>query len=663
MLECKAIQHAAAEERGGGRNKCLGWATTHQLARVGRATCPVCEHGISNQKTLISSFVRGTSDIMEQRSSADGIRWDLSDLYAGIDDPKIDGNLNAMEERAKAFETKYRDVIKPGISPGQLSEAVIELEEIYQGSYKTYMYSQLVFAGECTKPENGALIQKAMERLTDIKKHMIFFELAWCKIEDDEAETLMNSPEVVKYKHYLEVERLKKPHKLSEPEEKLWDALDISGRAAFVRLFDETMGHMCIEMEEDGEMKCLTLDAALMLLKVPDREKRIAAHRAVTKSLDDNMPLLTFIFNNLVQNHFTHDSFRSYSHPMAVRNMSNEVDDATVESLLAATDKNVGMVARYYNLKKRIIGLDPIYDYDRYAPILEMKKECTYEEARKMVLESYANFTPLAGEIAQKFFDHNWIDAELRLGKEGGAFSAGITPDVHPYIMLNHTDDLSDAMTMAHELGHGIHQYLAREQGMLQMNTSLAMAETASVMGEMILFHKLLAQEEDPKLRLSLLCAKIEDIFATAFRQVMMTRFEKRLHEHRRTKGELKPEELHAIWTEQNKWMFGDSCIMTEDYGKWWSYVLHFVHYPFYTYAYAFGELMVLSLYEEYRRSGDEFVGKYLELLKAGGSDFPKNTIAKMGLDITDPGFWQKGFDLIDEMVKQAEELAAEVGY
>lgn len=597
----------------------------------------------------------------EQKSSADGVRWDLTDLYQSIDDPKITSDIESIESRAKSFESKYRNVLKPGITPAQLHDAVAELESIYQDITKPYYFAHLTFAGDCTKPENGAFVQKMMETYTRIKQNLIFAELAWAQMPDDEAESLMNSPECQKYKHFLEVLRLRKPHQLSESEEKLWDALSNTGRSAFIRLFDETMGHLQVPVEIDDETKEPNLEAVLTMLRDPSREKRVLAHKAVTAALDEKMPLLTFIFNTLVQDHYTHDTFRKYPRPISSRNLDNEVDDETVDQLIEAIDRNIGMVSRYYKLKKKIMGLDELYDYDRHAPILPIEKKCTYEVGKKMSLEAYASFSPKSAEIAQMFFDNNWIDAELRPGKENGAFSAGVTADLHPYIMLNYTDNLSDAMTMAHELGHGIHQYLARKNGYLQMSTSLAMAETASVFGEMVLFHKLLEQEDDPKLRLALLCNKIEDMFATAFRQIMMTRFETRMHEHRRTKGELKPEELHAIWKEENEWMFGDSVVMTDEYSRWWSYILHFVHYPFYTYAYSFGELMVLSLYEEYRRTGDAFVEKYLDMLASGGSDYPKNLVARMGLDITHPDFWQRGLDLMSGMVAEAEKLANEL--
>lgn len=599
----------------------------------------------------------------EERSSADGVCWDLSDLYASIDDPKLESDLQLAEERAKAYEVKYRSIIKPGISAMGLQNAVKELEDLHLLVDKPMIYAHLVFTEECTKPEYGALLQKVREKHTEINKHLVFFELAWCAIDENEANTLINSPELVNYKHFLGVLRLMKPHQLSEPEEKLWQALSNTGRLAFIRLFDETMGRLTVEMEIDGKMKSLQLDAALTMLRDPSRETRIKAHKAITEALEKNMPVLIYIFNTLVQDHYVHDQFRKFSHPMASRNLSNQVDDETINSLLAATDNNIGMVARYYRLKKKILNIGDLYDYDRYAPILSMKKECRYDEAKQMVLNSYNSFSPRAAEIAKMFFDNNWIHAELRPGKEGGAFAASVTSDLHPYILLNYTDDLDDVMTMAHELGHGIHQYLSREQGYFQMSTSLAMAETASVFGEMVLFNRLLAGEQDPKMKLSLLCNKIEDMFATCFRQTMMTRFEKRLHETRRTEGEVSVENLHKMWKEENEWMFGDSVIITDEYSKWWSYVFHFVHYSFYTYAYAFGELMVLSLYEEYKSSGDEFVGKYMDLLTAGGADYPRNLVAKIGLDITDPTFWQKGLDLMNGMIDQAEELAKELGY
>jgi len=405
------------------------------------------------------------------------------------------------------------------------------------------------------------------------------------------------------------------------------------------------------------------MDGALNMLFDPDREKRRIAHKAVTEALDGKMDLLVFIFNTLAQHHATIDEFRKFPHPARARNIANEVDDETVESLKTAIDNNIEIVANYYKLKGRILGIEDQKDYDRYAPVTLEKEFCSYEDAKNMVIDSYSRFYSRSGEIARMFFDGGWIDAELKQGKEGGAFSAGVSSDHHPYIMLNFTDSINDAMTMAHEMGHGIHQYLAREQGDLSMDTSLCMAETASIFGEMLLFNRLVEEETDPKKRLNLLTGKIESMFATVVRQIMMNRFETKLHRARREQGELSAETINRFWLEENRWMFGDSVEMTEEYGTWWSYVLHFVHYPFYTYAYSFGELMVLSLYEQYQKEGETFVPKYIEMLTAGGSDYPKNQMAKLGMNIQDPAFWQNGMDLIGRMVKQAEEEAKKLGY
>ncbi len=599
----------------------------------------------------------------EKKSSADGIVWNFDGLYSSMDDPRIKQDMEKTLEKAKAFEKKYRDVMNRNISPEQLREAVDGLEEIARDMRKTFYYAHLRFAQDCTSPEGGALKQMAEEAYVKAKNPLVFFDLAWCGIDDDVAEKLMNAPELAKYKHLLEVKRLMKPHQLSEAEEKLMDAMELSGRIAFVRLFDETMGKTLVKMVVDGEEKELTMDGALTVLFDPDREKRIAAHKAVTEALGNNMDLLTFIFNTLVQHHTTEGEFRKFPHPARKRNLENEVSDETVESLKTAVDKNIGQVARYYKLKGRILGIEDQKDYDRYAPITQDVIPCTYEKAKAMTLDAYNNFNPRAGEIAQMFFDNGWIDAELNPGKEGGAFSAGTMSDHHPYIMLNFSDDLNDAMTMAHEMGHGIHQYLARDLGDLLMDTSLCMAETASIFGEMLLFNRLVDEETDPKKRLNLLCGKIESIFASVVRQIMMNRFETKLHEARKEKGELTAQAINELWIEENQWMFGDSVEMTEEYGSWWSYVLHFVHYPFYTYAYAFGELMVLSLFEQYRKEGEPFVKKYTDMLAAGGSDYPRNLMKNMGLDITHPDFWQNGLDLIGRMIEQAETEAEKLGY
>jgi oligoendopeptidase F len=346
---------------------------------------------------------------------------------------------------------------------------------------------------------------------------------------------------------------------------------------------------------------------------------------------------------------------------MASRHLDNEIDKDTVDTLMTACENNFDMVEEYYNLKKRLLGVKKFYDYDRYAPIDTEKKTINYKAGKEIILDSFADFSSCLSDIAKEFFDKNWIDAEVREGKRGGAFSHSTVPSVHPYVFTNYSGKLRDVMTLAHELGHGIHQYLSRDQGYFQCNTPLTTAETASVFGEILVFHKLMESEENPRVRLSLLCGKLEDIFATVFRQVVLTRFEEKLHHERRDEGELTAESINEKWIETNKLMFGDSVVLTEDYAWWWTYIPHFIHSPFYCYAYSFGELLVLSLYNKYLMEGDSFVPRYIELLSSGGSEAPERLLSRLGVDVTDPEFWRGGLFILREMVNEAIELARKI--
>ncbi len=347
---------------------------------------------------------------------------------------------------------------------------------------------------------------------------------------------------------------------------------------------------------------------------------------------------------------------------MTPRNLDNRVDRETVDALMEAVEENTDLVKKFYETKKEIVEFDTLYDYDRYSPLPGSVPETDFEESEEKVLKAYDEFSPQMREVAEKFFENDWIDAEIKEGKRGGAFSSSTVPSVHPYIMLNFTDKPRDTMTMAHELGHGIHQYLSRDQGALQQSTPLTTAEMASVFGEMLLFDDLIDDVEDPETELTLLGNKLQNDFATVFRQVIMTRFEQDLHQAQREGGELKSEEINELWMKANQKEFGDSVELRDEYGWWWSYVLHFVHYPFYCYAYAFGELLVLALYDMYKEKGEEFVPQYLDLLKAGGSEDPKDLLAEIGVDITDPDFWQRGLSVLREKVDRVEELAEETG-
>jgi oligoendopeptidase F len=447
---------------------------------------------------------------------------------------------------------------------------------------------------------------------------------------------------------------------LSEPEERILEETANTGPRAFARFFDQFMSSLRFRVQREGESSELGEEEVLALLYDPVRAVRREAARALTEGLKANARTLAFIFNTLTQHKALEDRLRDFGTPMAARHLANEIDAASVESLLSATVARYPLVARYYRLKARLLGLARLEDYDRYAPVAaEAEAEPRdFETARRLVLDAYGDFSPEMADVAARFFDRHWIDAELRPGKRGGAFSASTVPSVHPYVMLSYTGNLRDVMTIAHELGHGIHQFLAREQGLFEQDTPLTTAETASVFGEMLTFRRLMSQESDPRVRLGLLCGKIEDAFATVFRQVAMTRFEEALHAARRGEGELPVERVNQLWMEANRPVFGDSVRLSDDYACWWLYIPHFLHSPFYCYAYAYGELMVLALLRRYDRHGSDFAPRYLELLRAGGSDTPQALLARIGLDVTQPSFWDDGLAILEQLVAQAEALA-----
>ncbi len=596
-------------------------------------------------------------------SSADGIEWDLTDFYEDHSDPQIEKDIEKALNKADEFGKEYRGKIEGGdISPRGLKEAMESYEDILETIHKVSSFAMLYYSLDTQDPDRGALLQKSQKKVSEVNNKLVFFELEWQNLDEEKAEEYMEDEALDHYKNYLRNWRRYKPYMLSEDEEQIIESLQNTAKDAFVRLFDQTIGEIQVTLEVDGEEKEMVLDQALSHLYDTDRENRKNAADGVTEALKDKNKLLTFIFNNIVQNHATVGDFRDYPDPMTPRNLANRVDKETVDALMEAVMDNMDIVQRYYELKKKITGFDTLYDYDRYDPLPGTIPETDFKESKDKVLDAYEKFSPDMREIAEKFFENDWIDAELKAGKRGGAFSASTVPSVHPYVLLNFTDKTSDTMTMAHELGHGIHQYLARDQGVLQQSTPLTTAEMASVFGEMLLFDKLMNEVDDPENKLALLSDKLQSDFATVFRQVIMTRFEQMLHEAYAEKGELKAEQINELWMEANEKEFGDTLELRDKYGCWWSYVLHFVHYPFYCYAYAFGELLVLALYDKYKKEGEEFVPKYKELLKAGGSDDPKNLLKRIGVDVTDPEFWQGGLSILRDHVEMAEELAEESG-
>lgn len=593
-------------------------------------------------------------------SSADGICWNLHDLYAGLDDPKVQGDLDQALTRARAFESRYRGKIDAPGGPAaqELLAAVKELESLSEQMDRPAVYAGLVHAAKTDEPSHGALLSKTREARAAINQHLIFFDLEWVKVADDIAERLFQDPVLARYRHFLEQKRSWKPHYLTEPEEKVIEQKSVTGRSAFVRLFDESVAGIMFPFEYAGARERLSLQQLNAKLYDSRREIRQAAANGLTEGLKENARLLTFIFNNLVLDHRSDCDLRQFASPMAPRHLANEITQGVVDALMTAAERHHTTVERYYRLKAKLLGLDTLYDYDRYAPLYSDLPTCDWKQARRLVQEGYDAFSPRAGGIVREFFDKGWIDAALRPGKRSGAFSSSGVPSAHPYILVNYTDKLRDVMTLAHELGHGVHQYLSRDVGYLQCDTPLTTAEMASVFGEMLIFQRLQKAWPEPRVRLALLCSKIEDGFATVFRQVVLTRFEQKLHAGRREKGELTTEQINALWLEANRPMHGKAVHLTEGYGWWWLYIGHFIHVPFYCYAYAFGELLVLALVQKYKQEGPDFVPRYLELLASGGSEKPDRLLARLGVDVTDPGFWELGLRLLADMVAEAEKLA-----
>ena len=593
-------------------------------------------------------------------SSADRVAWDLRDLYAGVDDPAIARDLDSALKRAQAFESRYRGQIDVPGGPGAdtLLAAVRELEALSEQMDRPIIYASLVHAAKTDDPRQGALLARTREQRTVINKHLIFFDLEWVKVADEAVQRLLAALALARYRHYLEQKRAWRPHYLSEPEEKILEEKSVTGRAAFVRLFDETVASLRFPFEHAGRTESLSLSQINARLYDADRGVRRAAAEGLTSGLRDNSRLLTYIMNTLVLDHRSECDLRHFDNPMGPRHLANEISPPVVDALMTATERYHGTVQRYYRLKARLLGVEQLFDYDRYAVLFPDLPTCDWPTARDIVRESYEAFSPKAGAIVREFFDKNWIDAELRDGKRGGAFSSSTVPSVHPYILMNFTDKLRDVMTLAHELGHGLHQYLSRGVGYLQCDTPLTTAEMASVFGEMLTFRRLQERYPEPRVRLAMLCSKIEDGFATVFRQVVLTRFEQALHQARRERGELTTEQINDLWLAANRPMHGDIVRLTDGYGWWWLYIGHFVHVPFYCYAYAFGELLVLALVQKYKQEGPAFVPRYLELLSAGGSDAPHVLLGKLGVDVNDPGFWELGLRLLDDMVTEAEVLA-----
>lgn len=585
----------------------------------------------------------------------DNVLWDLSHLYKNIDDPAIISDLKECEEKARKFAQEYKGKLAE-LNPSELFNCVSELEAISSKLSKIGAFAQLNFSTKVNDPKAGSFLQKTKEMTSAISRELVFFDLEWVNVPNERADTLLKDPSISHYRHYLSSLRRYRSHFLSETEERLIVELSPVGPSSWINLFEKVFAFK--RYGKEGR----TQEEVLTDLYSPERIKRKNAADELTEGLKDGLHIVSHIFNTLLADKMIMDRLRHYDSWISSMNLANELDENTVNALISASTSNYDTVRRYYRMKKALLGHERLYDYDRYAPLpFAAKKTISWKDGRDMVLSSFKKFSSKMEDIALLFFENSWIHAPVMKGKTSGAFAHPAVPEVHPYILVNYTGNLRDVETVAHELGHGVHQYLSAQKGLFNSHTPLTLAETASVFAEILVFKELLSRLDDKKEKLALLCSKIESIFATVFRQTAMNRFEDAIHNMRREKGELSPDDFSILWLKTQEEMFGESVELTENYGFWWSYIGHFIHVPGYVYSYAFGELLVLSLYSMYESGALDFDRKYLELLAAGGSDTPYALLEPFGIDLKSPGFWEKGLSLIDKMVTDAESMAEDI--
>lgn len=582
---------------------------------------------------------------------ATDVAWDLEPLLG--ETGSVDSLLAEAAEASEKFSEKYRGRIAY-LSAPDLAEAMHALAQISDGVGRVGSYVGLKFSVDTTNPEFGAQMANADEKSTEISNTLLFVELEWAAADDAHVEEILTQPELDFCRHHLSAARRYRPHLLSEPEEKILADKAVTGSSAWGRLFSELTS--TIEVDISGET--ISLEEGLSRLQSPERPVRKEAALAVTCALEPGLRTRAFIFNTLLADKGSDDRLRHFDNWLASRNLDNEASDESVAALVEAVVSRYDIPQRWYTLKAKLLGLDRISDYDRMALVSDTEETFSWSAAREIVSNAYKSFSPELSDVVERFFNEKWIDAPQRPGKRSGAFCAYTVPDHHPYLLLNWTGRRRDVLTLAHELGHGLHAYLAREQGVFHQNTPLTLAETASVFGETVTFGRLLSETTEPNQRLALLAESLEGQIATVFRQVAMNQFEDSAHTWRREQGEVSVEQFGDLWISSQSDMLGESVELTEGYRSWWSYIPHFIGTPGYVYAYAYGQLLALSVYRLYEERGTSFVDSYLELLRQGGSKSPQELGRIVGVDLSDPTFWDGGLSIIEEQLNAAEQAA-----
>jgi len=584
-------------------------------------------------------------------SAADLPAWDLSDLYPAPDSLAVEADFTRAAEAARAFAATHAGTLATA-SGATLAAAIAEYERIEEILGRLASYAGLLFAGDSTDPVIGRFYQSVTERVTAISSDLLFFTLEINRLDDAALERKLSDAALARYRPWLRDLRVFRPHQLADDLEKLLHEKEVTGHSAWNRLFDETMAALRIDV--NGES--LNVSGALNKLSDRDRSVREAAGKAVGKTFQENIRLFSLITNTLAKDKEIIDTWRHYPRPGSYRNRSNMVEDEVVDALVTAVrDSYPRLAHRYYKMKAGWLGLDKLQHWDRNAPLPDDDDQSiAWDDARERVLTAYNAFSPELASVGRQFFDKPWIDARLKPGKSGGAFAHPTVPSAHPYLLLNYHGRTRDVMTLAHELGHGVHQVLAGKQGYLMSGTPLTLAETASVFGEMLTFRGLL-DAAGPKQRRVMLASKVEDMLNTVVRQIAFYRFEALLHDERRS-GELLADRIGEIWMQVQTESLGPAFEFTPEYNVFWAYIPHFIHSPFYVYAYAFGDCLVNALYSVFQGGHPGFQAKYLDMLRAGGTKRHKELLAPFGLDASDPAFWTKGLDVISGFIDELEQ-------
>ncbi|MFK8250163.1 M3 family oligoendopeptidase [Ancylobacter terrae] len=615
------------------------------------------------------STTAGASPLARPVTAADGAvaaapalgklpQWNLDDLYAGIDSPELEADLARVLKECAAFEAAYKGTLAARVESlpvgAEMAAAVERYEAIQDLLGRLYSYAGLVYAGDTTDPVRAKFYGDVQEKLTDASTHLLFFTLELNRLDDAKVEAALANTAFGHYRPWIEDVRREKPYQLEDRVEQLFHEKHVSGRGAFNRLFDETIAALRFEVADQS----LTLEQTLNLLAEPEEATRRTAAEALAKVFGENVRLFTLITNTLAKDKEISDRWRGFQDIADSRHLANSVEREVVDALVSAVHAAYPRLAhRYYKLKAKWFGKDRLEFWDRNAPLPKVEtKPIAWNEARDTVLGAYSAFSPKMADIARDFFDKDWIDAGARPGKAPGAFAHPTVPSAHPYVLLNYLGKPRDVMTLAHELGHGVHQVLAAPNGALMAPTPLTLAETASVFGEMLTFRKLLDAAPDRKARKAMLASKVEDMINTVVRQIAFYTFERRVHTERKA-GELTAERICQLWMEVQAESLGEGIHLGEGYEYFWVYIGHFIHSPFYVYAYAFGDCLVNSLYAVYEQSSAGFAERYFAMLSAGGTKHHSELLAPFGLDARDPAFWQTGLGLIERMIGELEAM------